>query len=168
MKKTDMFNKDVSLEKVLWELRRKYDYTAIVIRKPNGEYIHIKNAEVADFIACQKAEIACQKAEIEKLKHEKTMACSLIPVRGCGKTETKMKIFEDAISSIEAKAFRKFAEELKKDICDHCNEMFMNGLKGTPRTKEISYEAVLEYIDNLTEELIKSSSLKEETACDAE
>ena len=25
MKKTDMFNKDVSLEKVLWELRRKYD-----------------------------------------------------------------------------------------------------------------------------------------------
>lgn len=67
-----------------------------------------------------------QRAEIERLKQE----CSV---------EVNKTLME-------------FAEELKKDISWHRTEMYMNGLKGTPRTHEITYECVEEYIDNLVKE----------------
>ena len=55
-------------------------------------------------------------------------------------------------AQIRAEAVKEFAEELKKDISWHRTEMYMNGLKGTPRTHEITYECVEEYIDNLVKE----------------
>lgn len=54
-------------------------------------------------------------------------------------------------------AVKEFADNLKKDIQDHSFEMFMNGLKGTPRTNEITYETVWEYIDNLVKEMVGES-----------
>lgn len=61
--------------------------------------------------------------------------------------------FEDK-NIIKANAIKEFAERLKEDISNHRTEMYMNGLKGTPRTKEITYECVEEYIDNLLKELV--------------
>ncbi|MBO5726529.1 MAG: hypothetical protein J6S00_05665, partial [Clostridia bacterium] len=54
----------------------------------------------------------------------------------------------------KAEAYKEFAERLKEDISNHRTEMYMNGLKGTPRTREITYECVEEYIDNLLKELV--------------
>ena len=62
---------------------------------------------------------------------------------------------EKTIETIKSEARKEFAENLKQDIKDHRLEMFMNGLKGTPRTREITYECVEEYIDNLLEEMEK-------------
>ena len=60
-------------------------------------------------------------------------------------------------AQIRAEAVKEFAEELKKDISWHRTEMYMNGLKGTPRTNEITYECVEEYIDNLVKEFTEGN-----------
>ena len=59
-----------------------------------------------------------------------------------------------AINVAKAEAVRVFAKRLKDDISKHRLEMYMNGLKGTPRTKEITYECVEEYIDDLVKEMV--------------
>lgn len=58
-------------------------------------------------------------------------------------------------AKIRAEAIKEFAENLKKDIQNHSFEVFMNGMKGTPRTNEITYETVFEYIDELVEEMTR-------------
>lgn len=74
------------------------------------------------------------------------------------KNEELDRLYDDFADSVEttavirAEAVKEFAEELKKDISWHRTEMYMNGLKGTPRTHEITYETVEEYIDNLVKE----------------
>ncbi len=62
--------------------------------------------------------------------------------------------YAQKIETAKAEAIKEFAERLKKDISNHRLEMLMNGLKGTPRTREITYECVEEYIDNLVEEMV--------------
>lgn len=58
-------------------------------------------------------------------------------------------------AQIRTEAIKEFAENLKEDIQNHCFYMFMNGMKGTPRTHEITYETVFEYIDNLVKEMTR-------------
>lgn len=80
-----------------------------------------------------------QKAEIEEL------------------TELAGKRFDDFASEydskMKSKAIKEFAENLKQDIKSHRTEMNMNGLKGTPRTDELTYATIIEYIDNLVKEM---------------
>lgn len=78
-----------------------------------------------------------KNAEIERLKQEKVIACSLIPVRGCSKTETKMKMFEETIKSIEAEAIKEFAEKVtyckdcaKYELMTSNNQYFCNQFGG--------------------------------------
>ena len=87
-----------------------------------------------------------QKAEIERL--ENSLAIS--------KKETRR--YAAQYQTIRSDVAKEFAEELKKDISWHRTEMFMNGLKGTPRTHEITYECVEEYIDNLVKEFTEGDS----------
>lgn len=54
-------------------------------------------------------------------------------------------------------AIKEFADNLKKDIKNHRLEMYLNGLKGTHRTDEMTYETIIEYIDNLLEEMVGGS-----------
>lgn len=54
-------------------------------------------------------------------------------------------------------AIKEFADNLKKDIKNHRSEMYLNGLKGTHRTDEMTYETIIEYIDNLLEEMVGGS-----------
>ena len=84
-----------------------------------------------------------QKAEIERLKEDNEI-----------KSQKRANIFEitNAYERGRAEAVKEFAKRLKKDISWHRTEMYMNGLKGTPRTHEITYECVEEYIDNLVKE----------------
>lgn len=81
-----------------------------------------------------------QKEEIRRLKEDVD--------------DLEIKVEHLAVFLAEARhdAVKEFAEELKKDISWHRTEMYMNGLKGTPRTHEITYETVEEYIDNLVKE----------------
>ena len=50
-------------------------------------------------------------------------------------------------------ARKEFAENLKQEIKKHRLEMCLNGMKGTHRTDEMTYETIIEYIDNLLEEM---------------
>ena len=60
---------------------------------------------------------------------------------------------EELIEKAKSEAVKEFAKALKEDISNHRLEMYMNGLKGTRRTREITYECVEEYIDNLLKEI---------------
>ena len=60
----------------------------------------------------------------------------------------------ERVATIKPQAVKEFAERLKEDISGHRLEMYMNGLKGTPRMHEITYECVEEYIDNLVTEMV--------------
>lgn len=53
-------------------------------------------------------------------------------------------------------AIKEFANNLKQDVKWHRTEMMMNGLKGTPRTNELTYETIIEYIDNLVKEMTRN------------
>lgn len=60
----------------------------------------------------------------------------------------------DAYKKYYDNVLDEFVRRLKEDISWHRTEMYMNGLKGTPRTNEITYETVEEYIDNIKTEMI--------------
>lgn len=60
----------------------------------------------------------------------------------------------NGIAEARAEAYKEFAEKLKQDIKNHRLEMNMNGLKGTHRTDDMTYETIIEYIDNLLKELV--------------
>ena len=92
--------------------------------------------EARDVVAKMQEIINRQQAEIERLKAEKVIACSLIPVRGCGKVETKMKMFSQAVESIENEAIKEFAERLKE------KNRYPNGT------------IYVEWIDNLVKEMV--------------
>lgn len=83
-----------------------------------------------------------QKAEIERLD------------RLVIEKHREINRLDDYIQYAKSEAVREFAERLKEDISWHKLEMFFNGLKGTPRTNEITYECVKEYIDNLVKEMV--------------
>lgn len=83
-----------------------------------------------------------QKAEIERWQDEYKRACAERDAHIC------------TIKFVKAEAVKEFAKRLKEDISGHRLEMYMNGLKGTPRTHEITYECVEEYIDNLVKEMV--------------
>lgn len=71
-------------------------------------------------------------------------------------TLTKQSIFElleDREDETRKETAEKFAERLKADIASHRTEMYLNGLKGTPRTNELTYECVEEYIDEICKEI---------------
>ena len=88
-----------------------------------------------------------QKAEIERLQYYNENL-------RCINTDLSNNLL-DEVKTARAEAVKEFAEELKKDISWHRTEMYMNGLKGTPRTHEITYETVEEYIDNLVKEFME-------------
>ena len=81
-----------------------------------------------------------QKAEIERLEK--------------GSLKEAMIFNSKTIENVKAEAIKEFAERLKEDVSNHRLEMYMNGLNGTPRTREITYECVEEYIDNLVKEMV--------------
>ena len=80
-----------------------------------------------------------QGEEIERLKERLDAKCDI------------------CIERDKTAAIREFAERLKEDISSHRLEMFMNGLKGTPISHEITYECVEEYIDTLVKELTEET-----------
>ena len=82
-----------------------------------------------------------QQAEIERLKAEKIIACSFIPVRGCGKTEYKLAMMTNAIEAIENQAIKEYAERLK--------------------SRHFWSKAGEEIIDNLVEEMKNESNYSE-------
>ena len=65
----------------------------------------------------------------------------------------KYPYIDDVIADAKSEAIKEFAENLTQDIKSHRLEMNMNGLKGTHRTDEITYETIIEYIDNLVKEM---------------
>ena len=81
-----------------------------------------------------------QQTEIERLKAEINITCSLIPVRGCGKTEYKLAMMISAIETIENQAIKEYAERLK--------------------SRHFWSKAGEEIIDNLVEEMKNESNFK--------
>lgn len=92
--------------------------------------------------------IAEQKAEIERLQKAGEEAVSCF-----NRMESLYNIKCMELKVAKNQAITEFAERLKEDISNHRAEMFMNGLKGTPRMQEITYECVEEYIDQIAKEL---------------
>lgn len=78
-----------------------------------------------------------QKAEIKRLKKEQQQFADI------GKM----------YSEVRAEAVNEFAERLKEDIANDRLENFMNGLKGTPMPKVLTYDCIEDYIDNLVKEM---------------
>ena len=102
------------------------------------------------------------EADIERLTQK--LECLLCHATGgkLSKSTYSLRTMEIAVNDevqkcyeeAKAEAIKEFAERLKKDIQDHSFEMLMNGMKGTPRTNEITYETVWEYIDTLVKEMV--------------
>ena len=82
-----------------------------------------------------------QKAEIKRLKKEQQQFADI------GKM----------YSEVRAEAVKEFAERLKEDISNDRLENFMNGLKGTPMPKVLTYDCIEDYIDNLVKEMTEVS-----------
>ena len=72
-----------------------------------------------------------------------------VSVEGC----TAFRDEEEYVAKIRAEAIKEFAKALKEDISSYWLEMYMNGLKGTMRTREITCECVEEYIDQIANEM---------------
>ena len=112
---------------------------------------------------CADAEYQCQKCTLYGKCYD-GMVCELaLDLINRQKAEIARleKIAEEtyesaviALNVAKADAVKVFAENLKDDISNHRLEMYMNGLKGTPRTREITYECVKECIDNLVKEMV--------------
>ena len=91
-----------------------------------------------------------QRAEIERLQLSNE---SLNEIIG--------DLLDDWSSAIEKeknKAIKEFAERLKEDIANDRLENFMNGLKGTPMPKVLTYDCIEDYIDNLVKEMTEVQS----------
>lgn len=68
-------------------------------------------------------------------------------------------------SVTRSEAIKEFAENLKQDIKGHRLEMNLNGLKGTHRTDELTYETIIEYIDNLVKEMTEGKPCTDSADC---
>lgn len=64
---------------------------------------------------------------------------------------------QNEIETAKAEAIKEFAENLTQDIKNHRLEMNLNGLKGTHRTDEMTYETIIEYIDTLVKEMTEEN-----------
>ena len=111
--------------------------------KADEEIEHLKVEIEALKIANEKMYSANkeQEAEIEKLKGQKRVLVLF------WKEENKK------LKAAKSEAIKEFAENLTQDFKNHRLEMNLNGLKGTHRTDEMTYETIIEYIDNLVKEM---------------
>lgn len=103
------------------------------------------------------AKINKQAAEIERLRKEADEQFNKWKLLGERTKERYAELYEEAKEVVKSEARKEFAENLKQDIKSHRLEMNMNGLKGSPRTDEITYGTIIEYIDNLLEEMENKS-----------
>lgn len=111
-----------------------------------GNCTDLLKRNALDLIKRQRAEIEELNAEVEK-QYEQAKADILGNMADGGMS------CHWCIKQHKAEAIKEFAKNLKQDLSQHQTEMFLNGLKGTPRTQEITYQCVGEYIDDLVEEM---------------
>lgn len=79
-----------------------------------------------------------QQAEIERLRAEKIIACSFIPVRGCNKTEYKLAMMTNAIEAIENQAIKEYAERLKsRHFWSKAGEKIIDNLVEEMKTNQV-------------------------------
>lgn len=95
-----------------------------------------------------------QKAEIEELNEEIDRQYEQAKADILGNMADGGTSCHWCIEQHKAEAVKGFAENLTKDIKSHRTEINLNGLKGTHRTDEITYQTVIEYIDNLVKEMV--------------
>lgn len=69
------------------------------------------------------------------------------------KKQEKLIMAYRKLQTAKSEAIKEFAENLTQDFKNHRLEMNLNGLKGTHRTDEMTYETIIEYIDNLVKEM---------------
>ncbi len=79
-----------------------------------------------------------QQAEIERLKEEKIIACSFIPVRGSRKKQFQLTMMTNAIEAIENHAIKEYAEKLKgRNYWSKAGEEIIDNLVEEMKTNRI-------------------------------
>ena len=131
----------------------------------DGDCVEILAEDTIDLINRQKAEnekllkVIFKKEELAQTlhkEHQKTVDELQFAKAEIERLKAEIKFSDyleyETINQIKTEAYKEFADDFKQNIKDHRLEMNLNGLKGTHRTDEMTYQTIMDYIDNLLEE----------------